>query len=62
MGLVLDVRNKPKYKKELIYSLELTQRYHLLMQTQVLIKKISLIGSRADPRFKTPGKTKRYEQ
>ena len=62
MGLVLDFRNKPKYKKELIYSLELTQRYHLLMQTQVLIKKISLIGSMDDPRLKTPGKTKRYEQ
>ena len=58
MGVVLDFRNKPKHKKELIYSLELTQRYHHLMQTQVLMKKVSLIGSRADPRFKTPGKTK----
>lgn len=58
VGVVLDFRNKPKYEKELIYLFELTQRYHHLMQTQVLMKKGSLIEAGLTPRFKTSGKTK----
>lgn len=59
VGVVLHFRNKPKLKKELNYSLELTQRYHFLRQTQALMKKASLAITLADPRSKAPGKTKR---